>query len=96
MSTAPPPSVPAGVIRRGLGVLWVGVKEQPGIFTIAAVGSAVFAATTIAQAYVFGAVTERVIVPSIENGEVATGALAVAFLAVMLVAVLKVLGMIAR
>ena len=96
MSSAPPPSVPAGVIRRGLGVLWVAVKEQPRIFTIAAVGSAVFAATTIAQAYVFGAITSRVIVPSLEDGEIAAGGLAIAFLAVMLVAILKVLGIIAR
>jgi ATP-binding cassette subfamily B protein len=96
VSTAPPPSEPAGVIRRGLGVLWVAVKEQPGIFAISTAGSAVFAGTTIAQAYVFGAITERLIAPSIEDGEVAAGALAIAFLAVMLVAVLKVLGIIAR
>ena len=83
MSTAAPPSVPEGVIRRGLGVLWVAVKEQPGIFAVAAVGSAVFAATTIAQAYVFGAITERVIVPGIEDGDIATSAMAVAFLAML-------------
>ncbi len=96
MSSAPPPSVPAGVMRRGLGVLWVAVKEQPRIFAVSAVGSAVFAATTIAQAYVFGAITSRVIVPSLEDGDIAAGALAIAFLAVLLVAILKVLGIIAR
>ncbi len=90
------PPVPRGVIRRGLGVLWQAVKEEPRIFAISAVGSALFALTTIAQAYVFGAITEQVIVPSIRDGEVVTASLAVSFLAIMLVAVLKVVGIIAR
>ena len=90
------PTMATGVIRRGLGVLWVAVKEEPRIFAIAAVGSALFAFTTIAQAYVFGAITGRLIVPSIRDGEVGVAALAVAFLAVMVTAVLKVVGIIAR
>ena len=97
--TAPPVptlSVLSGTIRRGLGVLWVAVKEQPRIFAISAVGSALFAFTTIAQAYVFGAITSNVIVPSIRDGDVEAAALATAFLAVMVVAVLKVIGIIAR
>ena len=93
-SGAPP--VPKGVIGRGLGVLWQAVKEQPHIFALSAVGSTLFAFTTIGQAYVFGAITSRVIVPSIRDGEASTAALAIAFLAVMLVAVLKVVGIIAR
>ncbi|MEX2289103.1 MAG: ABC transporter ATP-binding protein [Mycobacteriales bacterium] len=88
--------MPAAVIRRGLWVLWQAVKEEPRIFAISTVGSALFAFTTIAQAYVFGAITERVIVPSIQDGRVAVAALAISFLAIMLVAVLKVVGIIAR
>ena len=45
-----PLTVPRGVIRRGLGVLWHAVKEEPRIFAISAVGSTLFAFTTIAQA----------------------------------------------
>lgn len=93
---APALSVPSGVIRRGLGVLWVAVKEQPRIFTVSAVGSALFALMTIGQAYVFGAITERVIVPSIRDGAAGAAALAISFLAIMAVAVLKVVGIIAR
>ena len=92
---APPPLV-KGVLRRGFRVLGVAVREEPRIFTVSAVGSAVFALTTIAQAYVFGAVTDRVIVPSIERGDAATSALALAFLAIMLTATVKVVGIIAR
>ena len=49
-------------------MLGVAVREEPRIFAVAAVGSALFALTTIAQAYVFGAITDRVIVPSIRDG----------------------------
>src|SRR5687767_14100624 len=66
------------------------------IFAVSTVGSALFALTTIGQAYVFGAITARVIVPSIRDGRASTAALAIAFLAVMLVAALKVVGIIAR
>ena len=84
------------MIRRGFGVLGVAVREQPTIFAVSAVGSALFALTTIAQAYVFGAVTDRVIVPSIERGDAAASALGLAFLAILLTAVLKVVGIVAR
>jgi ABC-type multidrug transport system fused ATPase/permease subunit len=88
--------VTAGVIRRGLGILWVAVKEQPKIFAISAVGSGLFGIMTIAQAYVFGRITERVIVPSIRDGHARTGYLVAAFLAVVITAILKVVGIIAR
>ena len=91
-----PHGVPERVIRRGLGVLWQAVRQEPRIFAVSALGSALFALTTIAQAYVFGAITERVIVPSIEDGDAPTAALAISFLAIMLVAVLKVVGIVAR
>jgi ATP-binding cassette subfamily B protein len=88
--------VTAGVIRRGLGILWVAVKEQPRIFAISAVGSGLFGVMTIAQAYVFGRITERVIVPSIRDGHTRTGYLVAAFLAVLITAILKVVGIIGR
>jgi len=98
-SSAPPrpgaaPS--ARVLRRGFGVLWVAVREQPRIFAVSAAGSALFAITTIGQAYVFGAITTRVIVPSIERGDAAASALGLAFLAIMVTTVLKVVGIVAR
>ena len=88
--------VPRGVIWRGFGVLWQAVKEEPRVFAVSAVGSALFALTTIGQAYVFGAITERVLVPSIDDRSWSAVALTVAFLAVMLVAALKVVGIVAR
>ncbi len=95
MTRAPAPLAP-GVVRRGLRVLGVAVREEPRVFAVSAVGSLLFALTTIAQAYVFGAIADRVIVPSIERGQASRAALGVAFLAVMAVAVVKVLGIVAR
>jgi ATP-binding cassette subfamily B protein len=95
--TSPVPAPATGnVIRRGLGILWVAVKEEPRIFAVSAVGSALFGLMTIAQAYVFGAITARVIIPSIRDGQASTGLLALAFLAVLGVAMLKVVGILAR
>ncbi len=93
---SPPAPVAAGVIRRGIGILGVAVREEPRIFALSAVGSALFGLTTIGQAYVFGAITERVIVPNIRDGEAKTAGLAIAFLAVVVTAMLKVVGIIAR
>ena len=94
MSTAPP--VPAGVIRRGLGVLWVAVKEEPRIFAVAALGSALFGGMTISQAYVFGHITSTVIEPALKRGDVTRASLVGLVLLIMGVAVLKVLGILGR
>jgi ATP-binding cassette, subfamily B, bacterial len=85
-----------GVIRRGLGILWLAVKEEPMIFAVAGVGSALFGAATIGQAYVFGYLTGDVIEPSIRRGHAGTGLLVGAVLLVLLVATLKILGILAR
>jgi ATP-binding cassette subfamily B protein len=85
-----------GVIRRGLGILWVAVKEEPRVFAVAAVGSAIFGGMTIGQAYVFGHITKTVIEPNIRDGHASRAALTSAVLLVMAVAGIKVLGILAR
>jgi ATP-binding cassette subfamily B protein len=92
----PAPTRPPGVIRRGLGVLWVAVKEEPRIFAFSVLGSALFGGMTIAQAYVFGHITSTVIQPAINKGDVTTATLVSAVLLVMGVAVLKVVGILGR
>ncbi len=93
--TRPLPADPR-VLRRGFGVLGVAVREEPRVFALAAAGSAVFAAATIGQAYVFGAVTDRVIVPALRDGRTTTSALVLALLAVLGVATVKVVGVVGR
>jgi ABC-type multidrug transport system fused ATPase/permease subunit len=85
-----------GVIRRGLGVLWLGVREEPRVFAVSAVGSALFGGMTILQAYVFGYITSEVITPSIERGDARTATLVGAVLLIAGVATLKILGILAR
>jgi ABC-type multidrug transport system fused ATPase/permease subunit len=85
-----------GVIRRGLGVLWLGVREEPRIFAVSALGSALFGGMTILQAYVFGYITSDVITPSIKRGDARTASLVGAVLLIALVATLKILGILAR
>jgi ATP-binding cassette subfamily B protein len=90
------PKRPKGVIRRGLGILWLAVKEEPRVFAVSALGSALFGGMTIAQAYAFGHITSTVIEPSIKRGDATTAALTGAVLLILGVATLKVLGILGR
>ncbi len=94
--TSPRPRRPPGVVRRGLRVLASAIHTQPRSFAIAVCGAAVYGGMTVASAVVFGAVTDRVIVPAFETGATTRGALAAAAAAILGVAVLKALGIVAR
>ncbi|MCW2671194.1 MAG: transporter, HlyB/MsbA family [Frankiales bacterium] len=87
---------PRQVIWRGLWILGLAVREEPRIFAISAVGSALFGGMTIAQAYAFGHITSTVIEPSIKRGDATTATLAGAVVLVMGVATLKVFGILGR
>ncbi|MDX6216396.1 MAG: ATP-binding cassette, subfamily bacterial [Frankiales bacterium] len=91
-----PPRTPRQVIWRGLWILRLAVREEPRIFAVSAVGSALFGGMTIAQAYAFGHITSTVIEPSIQRGDTTTASLAGAVLLVMGVATLKVFGILGR
>lgn len=72
------------------------IRDEPLIFTVAVVGSAVFGAATVATAIVIGQVTDRVIVPAFRDGRTETGALVAASLAIVAVGVAKAGGIVAR
>ncbi len=91
-----PPSHAAGVLRRGLAVLGLGIREEPGIFAVATVGSAVFGAATVAEAWAVGQITQRVVVPAFQTGHVTTGTLAAAAAVLLGIGVVKALGVVAR
>jgi len=84
------------VLRRGFRLIGQGIRSQPGIFTAALVGSALFGAMSVASAYVLGAVTGRVILPAFSDGRVTTGALVLAAVVILAVAILKIIGIIGR
>ncbi len=86
----------AKVLRRGFRILGVAIVEQPKVFTIAALGSAVFGLMTVASSWVLGWVTTRVILPAFATGHARTGALVGAAAAIMAVAVIKAAGIVVR
>lgn len=87
---------PDRIMRRGFGLLGRGIGEQKGLFAISVVGSVLFGAMTVADAWVLGWATDNVIRPSFEQGEVLQGALWTSVALFLGVAVLRALGVIAR
>jgi ABC-type multidrug transport system fused ATPase/permease subunit len=84
------------VVRRGLRHVRRAIVEQPGIFTLAVLGSSLYGGMTVASAYVIGGITDRVLLPAFDEGATTTGALSLAALAIIVVAVLKILGILGR
>jgi len=84
------------VVRRGLRHIRRAVREQPGIFTLALLGSSLYGAMTVASAYVIGGITDRVLLPAFDEGATTAAALTVASLVIIGVAVLKIVGIIGR
>ena len=87
---------PDTVLRRGLRILGVAIREEPRIFAVAVGGSALYAVMTVASAWVLGEVTDRVVLPAFRSGEVGVGALVAAGSAVLAVGLLKAAGVVGR
>jgi ATP-binding cassette, subfamily B, bacterial len=85
-----------GVLRRGLSILWLAIREEPRIFSAAAIGSAVYGVTTVGSAWVLGVITDKVVLPAFRDGRVAASALAAAAAAIMAVALIKAAGIVVR
>ncbi len=83
-------------LRDGFAVLWVAIKREPWIFTLSTVGSLLFGALTVADAWVLGWATDHVVLPAFDEGTTTTGGL-VAVLALFVgVAILRAVGIVAR
>ncbi|GAA1450981.1 ABC transporter ATP-binding protein [Mycobacterium cookii] len=82
--------------RDGFRVLWVGVKREPKVFTVATLGAVLFGVLTVADAWVLGWSTENVLIPAFDNGEIGTDMLVWVFALFMSVAVLRAVGIVAR
>jgi len=85
-----------GSTRAGFGVLWVAIKREPVIFTLSTLGSLLFGALTVADAWVLGWSTDHVVLPAFRDGEI-EASLLVAVLALFVgVAILRAVGIVAR
>ena len=86
----------SSTLRDGFAVLGVAIRREPWIFTVSTLGSLLFGALTVADAWVLGWSTDHVVLPAFETGEVAVSGL-VAVLALFLgVAILRAVGIVAR
>lgn len=84
------------VTGRGFALLGRGIREQRFLFSLSVIGSILYGAMTVADAWVLGWATDHVIRPSFAQGEIAKGALAAAIALFLAVAILRALGIIGR
>jgi ATP-binding cassette subfamily B protein len=83
-------------LRDGFGVLAVAIRREPWIFTVSTLGSLLFGALTVADAWVLGWATDHVVLPAFDSGTTTAGLL-LAVLALFLgVALLRAVGIVAR
>ncbi len=97
-AAASPGRAVGGLSSMGAGfrVLGVAIRREPWIFTLSALGSVLFGALTVADAWVLGWATDNVVLPAFSTGVTTTGGL-VAILALFLgVAILRAVGIVAR
>jgi len=82
--------------RQGFAVLWVAIKREKGIFALSTIGSVLFGALTVADAWVLGWATDHVILPAFRDGEVGSGLLLAVVALFLGVAILRAVGIVAR
>lgn len=91
----PPPARRSPTVA-GLRVLGVAIRREPHVFAVSALGSVLFGALTVADAWVLGWSTDHVVLPAFETGEVGAGALWAVFGLFVGVAILRAVGIVAR
>jgi ATP-binding cassette subfamily B protein len=82
--------------RRGLRAIRAMVRLHPRPFALAVSGAAIFAMATVASSWALGRVTDRVIVPRFEEGDVAGGTVASGLGLVVGIGLVKAAGIILR
>jgi ABC-type multidrug transport system fused ATPase/permease subunit len=83
-------------MRDGFRVLGVAIRREPWVFAISTLGSVLFGALTLADAWVLGWSADHVVLPAFKTGEYgASGMIAVVALFVG-VAILRAVGIVAR
>ncbi len=70
-----PSTAHQGTMRRGFGVLWRGIRDEPRLFATAVAGSAVYGAGTAGTGYLVGRITDEVLAPAFAAGRVDHAAL---------------------
>lgn len=77
-------------------MLWVAIRREPWVFGVSTLGSVLFGALTVADAWVLGWATDHALLPAFRDGEVGTGALVGVVALFLGVAILRAVGIVAR
>jgi ABC-type multidrug transport system fused ATPase/permease subunit len=86
----------ASTLRGGFRVLGVAIRHEPWVFTLSTLGSVLFGALTVADAWVLGWSTDHVLLPAFDTGTTTTRGLVAIFALFMGVAILRAVGIVAR
>ncbi|GAA4758885.1 ABC transporter ATP-binding protein [Nocardioides endophyticus] len=85
-----------GTSVEGFRVLGVAIRREPWIFALSTVGSVLFGALTVADAWVLGWSTDHVVLPAFKDGEIGAGVMVAVFALFLGVALLRAVGIVAR
>lgn len=77
-------------------MLGVAIRREPWVFTLSTLGSVLFGALTVADAWVLGWATDEVLLPAFDTGTTTTGALVAILALFVAVAILRAVGIVAR
>ena len=88
-----PAAEPSGRASRVLGVA---IRREPRMFAISTIGSLVFGALTVADAWVLGWSADNVVLPAFDTGVTTTGGLVAVVALFVGVAILRGVGIVAR
>ncbi len=89
-------STERGTLRDGFAVLGVAIRREPWVFTLSTLGSVLFGALTVADAWVLGWSTDNVVLPAFDDGDIRPGGLLTVLALFVGVAILRAVGIVAR
>jgi ABC-type multidrug transport system fused ATPase/permease subunit len=90
------PATGTDTMRRGLRIVWRGIRDEPGIFSIAVAGSALYGIGTAGAGWVLGRLIEDVVGPAFATRSITAGELAFATGSLAFVALLTAVGVVGR
>ena len=85
-----------GSTTAGLKVIGVAIRREPWIFTLSTLGSVLFGALTVADAWVLGWATDEVVLPAFRTGRTDASMLWAVLALFVGVALLRAVGIVAR
>src|SRR3954454_4371614 len=83
-------------LRRGVGVLGRGMRDEPGMFAVAVAGSAVYGLGVAGSGWLLGRLTQSVLAPAFAAGAITAGQLAYVTGTLALVALVTSIGVVGR